>query len=113
MWDPRLQSFDKYPLDETPLSLFLSKQIRFDQGVVITAVTSDASGFHLKARDRRKQIEGSVTLSFSQDAAGTIALHDWTVVDAQNHGTTVSLTSFTRGMAIRPDLFTLDNPLGH
>ncbi len=111
MWDPRLQSFDKYPLDETPLSLFLSKQIRFDQGVVITAVTSDAGGFHLKARDRRKQIEGSVTLSFTQDAAGNIALHDWTVVDAQNHGTTVSLTSFTHGAAIRPDLFTLDNPL--
>lgn len=111
MWDPRLRSFDQYPLSETPLSLFLSKQIRFDQGVVITAVSSNATGFQLKARDRRKQIEGTVTLSFSQDATGNTALKDWTIVDAQNHATTVSLTTFTRGAAIAPNLFVLANPL--
>ncbi|MEI9905177.1 MAG: outer-membrane lipoprotein carrier protein LolA [Asticcacaulis sp.] len=111
MWDPRLRSFDKYPLDETPLSLFLSKQIRFDQGVVITQVTSNATGFTLKARDRRKQIEGSVTLSFAQGTDGNLALRDWTVVDAQSHGTTVKLTSFDRGMSLRPDLFVLNSPV--
>ncbi len=110
MWDPRLKSLDKYPLDETPLSLFLSKQIRFDQGVVITEVTSGASGFRLKARDRRKQIEGSVTLDFAQGDGGLV-LSDWTVIDAQNHGTTVRLTTFNRGGALRPDLFVLDNSL--
>ena len=108
MWDPRLKSLDKYPLDETPLSLFLSKQIRFDQGVVITEVSSNASGFRLKARDRRKQIEGAVTLDFAQDAGGNLTLSDWTVIDSQNHGTTVKLTSFARGAALRPDLFVFD-----
>ncbi len=110
IWDPRLRSFDRYPLDETPLSLFLAKQIRFDQGVVVTAVASDATGFTLKARDRRKQVEGSVTLRFNQDAAGNLTLASWTIVDAQNHGTTVKLTSFARGMALRGDLFILNNP---
>ncbi len=112
MWDPRLKSMDKYPLDETPLSLFLSRQIRFDQGVVITQVTSSAQGFTLKARDRRKQIEGSVTLSFTQSPDGNVALHDWTVVDAQNHGTTVRLATLARGGAISPDLFVLNVPGG-
>ena len=110
MWDPRLQSFDQYPLDETPLSLFLSKQIRFDQGVIISAVSSNAAGFTLKARDRRKQVEGYVTMNFAQDAGGNVMLKSWTVVDQQNRPTTVNLVSFTRDSPIRPDLFVLNKP---
>ena len=110
MWDPRLKSFDQYPLSETPLSLFLSRQIRFDQGVVITAVTSDASSFTLKARDRRKQVEGSVNLVFDQAANGAVTLREWTVTDAQNRPTRVHLTSFTSGINLKPDLFVLNKP---
>ena len=110
MWDPRLQSFDQYPLDETPLSLFLSKQISFNQGVIISAVSSNAAGFTLKARDRRKQVEGYVAMNFSQDAAGNVALTSWTVVDQQNRPTTVNLVSFKRDSALKPDLFVLNKP---
>lgn len=111
MWDPRLQSFDAYPLDETPLSLFLSKQIRFDQGVIVTSVSSNANGFTLKARDRRRQVEGSITLVFNQSADGAVSLREWTIVDAQGRGTTVRLTSFTRDSHLRPDLFVLNKPV--
>ncbi len=110
MWDPRLKSFDAYPLSDTPLSLFLSKQIRFDEGVIVTAVTSSPSGFTLKARDRRKQIEGSVTMTFGQSADGFLALRDWTIVDAQGRPTTVKLMSFTRDSRLSPDLFVLAKP---
>jgi len=110
VWDPRLQSFDAYPLDETPLSLFLSRQIRFDQGVIITGVSSNASGFILKARDRRKQIEGSVALVFDQAPNGALTLREWTIVDAQNRPTTVKLSSFTRDSRLKPDLFVLNKP---
>lgn len=110
MWDPRLKSFDQYPLSETPLSLFLSKQIRFDQGVVITQVSSNATGFTLKARDRRKQVEGSVVLVFDQAANGAVTLREWTVTDAQNRGTRVHLTSFAAGVSLKPDLFVLNKP---
>lgn len=110
VWDPRLQSFDAYPLDETPLSLFLSRQIRFDQGVIVIGVSSNASGFTLKARDRRKQIEGSVTLVFDQSPNGSLTLREWTIVDAQNRPTTVKLSSFTRDSALKPGLFVLNKP---
>lgn len=110
MWDPRLKSFDAYPLDETPLSLFLSKQIRFNQGVIVTAVSSSPSGFTLKARDRRKQIEGTITLNFAQGPNGALALKDWTIVDAQGRPTTVKLTTFARDMSLRSDLFVLNKP---
>jgi len=112
MWDPRLQNFNRYPLGETPLSLFLSRQIRFDQGVIISSVSSNAQGFTLKARDRRKQVEGYVTMTFEQDAAGNVSLQSWTVVDQQNRPTTVRLTTMTRGMTLKPGLFVLNKPQG-
>jgi outer membrane lipoprotein-sorting protein len=110
MWDPRLETLDKAPLSETPLSLFLARQIRLDQGVVVTAVSSNAQGFYLKARDRRKQVEGSITLGFDQSPDGKVRLREWTIVDAQNRATRVVLTSFHPGGADRPDLFVLNKP---
>ncbi|HEX7799653.1 MAG TPA: outer-membrane lipoprotein carrier protein LolA [Asticcacaulis sp.] len=109
MWDPRLQTLDKAPLSETPLSLFLSRQIRLDQGVVVTAVSSNPQGFFLKARDRRKQVEGSITLGFDQAANGALRLREWTIVDAQNRSTKVVLTSFKTG-ANPADLFVFNKP---
>jgi len=110
MWDPRLQTLDKAPLGETPLSLFLSRQIRLDQGVVVTAVSSNAQGFFLKARDRRKKVEGSITLGFDQFPDGNVRLREWTIVDAQNRSTNVRLTSFNANAANRPDLFVFNKP---
>jgi outer membrane lipoprotein-sorting protein len=108
-WDPRLETFDEFPLSETPLSLFLSKQIRFDQGVIITAVASDAHGFALTARDRRKQVEGSVVLRFEQ-VGSAVALKAWTITDAQGRATTVTLTTIgTKGIS-NAGLFVLKNP---
>ncbi|MDI7775797.1 outer-membrane lipoprotein carrier protein LolA [Asticcacaulis sp. EMRT-3] len=107
MWDPRLETVDRVPLSETPLSLFLARQVRLDQGVVVTAVTSDAHGFFLRARDRRQQVEGSVTLGFDQLPGGKARLREWTIIDAQNRSTNVRLTSYGPGVN-RPDLFVLN-----
>lgn len=109
MWDPRLKSFDQYPLDQTPLSLFLSRQIRLDQNVVVTQVTSQADSFTLKARDRRKQVEGAIALTFTL-SGGQLTLREWTVTDAQNRATRVHLTSFARKGGLSPSLFVLDKP---
>ncbi|ESQ90569.1 cell envelope biogenesis protein LolA [Asticcacaulis sp. AC460] len=108
MWDPRLKSFDEYPLGETPLSLFLSRQIRLDQNVIVTQVTSNGAGFTLKARDRRKQVEGNIALVFDQAGNGQLSLREWTVTDAQGKATKVHLTSFNRGGGFRSDLFVLN-----
>lgn len=113
MWDPRLKSFDQYPLELTPLSLFLSKNIRFDQGVIITEVTSTSDGFRLKARDRRKEVEGSITLNFIEKTkGGALMLGEWTVTDAQNKATRVKLLSFKTNVNPKADLFILNKPKG-
>jgi outer membrane lipoprotein-sorting protein len=110
MWDPRLQTINAYPLSETPLSLFLARQIRFDLGVIVTQVTSNATSFTLKARDRRKQVEGFVTLGFNQAPDGSVALREWTVVDQLGRPSTIRLTSFKRDSAANAELFVLNKP---
>ncbi len=108
-WDPRLQSFNSYPLSETPLSLFLDKTIRFDQGVLITEVTSNASSFTLTARSRTKSVQGSVRLTFDQAGDGPVALRQWTIIDAQGKATTVHLLSLAESHPAA-SLFVLEKP---
>jgi len=108
-WDPRLQAFNSYPLSETPLSLFLDKTIRFDQGVIITEIASNAAGFTLKARSRNKSVDGSVKLQFDQTGDGPVSLKQWTITDAQGKATSVHLLSLTDSHPA-PALFVLDKP---
>jgi outer membrane lipoprotein-sorting protein len=109
MWDPRLKAFNRYPLDATPLSLFLSRQIRLDQGVIVTEVKSTTDGFQLKARDRRKDVEGSIQMVFKGDGAN-LTLGEWVVTDAQGRGTRIKLLNFNKNISLRPDLFILNKP---
>jgi outer membrane lipoprotein-sorting protein len=108
-WDPRLQSFNSYPLSETPLSLFLDKTIRFDQGVIITEVTSNAGGFTLTARSRNRTVSGSVKLYFDEKGDGPVTLRQWTITDAQGRQTTVRLLSLSESHPA-PGLFVLNKP---
>jgi outer membrane lipoprotein-sorting protein len=110
-WDPRLKAFNQYPLNATPLSLFLSKQIRLDQGVIVTEVTPTTDGFRLKARDRRRDVEGSILMTFIE-RGNALQLGEWTVTDQQGKGTRVKLVTFDRNAAVRPDLFVLKKPKG-
>ena len=108
-WDPRLQSFNAYPLSETPLSLFLDKTIRFDQGVLITEVTSNATSFTLTARSRTKSVQGSVRLTFDQAGDGPLTLRQWTIIDPQGQATTVRLLSLGESHPAA-SLFVLEKP---
>lgn len=105
--DSRLKTFDAYPLMATPLSLFLSREIRLDKGINVTRVTRMADGFSLTARDGRKQAEGQITLTFSDNP---LALIGWTVTDAQGSSTRIRLTSLTKTAGLAPSLFVLKDP---
>lgn len=105
--DQRLKSFDQYPLSATPLSLFLARTIRLDQGVQVTGVTRSAGGFSITARDTRRQTAGEITLSFTD---APLALAGWTVVDAQRRATRVQLQGLERTSALSASLFELKDP---
>jgi outer membrane lipoprotein-sorting protein len=109
VFDPRLRTFNHYPLKYTPLSLFLARQIRLDRGVVVSQVTHFSNGFGLTARDGRHQAQGQITLTFATDP---FRLSDWTMTDARGQTTRVQITSLTPATGADPALFELHDPRG-
>lgn len=105
--DPRLKTFERYPLAATPLSLFLSRRIRLDGDARVTAVRRTAGGFEVIARDARRPAEGQIALAFSDSP---LALAGWTVTDAQGRSTRVQLEDFRAVNGLSASLFVLEDP---
>ncbi len=107
-YDPRLNVFRQVPLSATPLSTFLARNVRLDQGVRIDRVTRMASGaFAITARDSGKPNEGSVILAF---AGSPLRLQEWTITDPQGARTRTQLTSLTPASGLAASLFQLRDP---
>jgi len=107
VFDPRLRTFNHYPLKYTPLSLFLARQIRLDRGVVVSHVTHFSNGFGLTARDGRRQAQGQITLTFATDP---MRLSDWTMTDARGQTTRVQIVNLEPASGADPALFELRDP---
>jgi outer membrane lipoprotein-sorting protein len=105
--DPRLKTFERYPLAATPLSLFLSRKIRLDGDTQVTTVRRNGEGFEVTARDSRRQAEGRITLAFSDSP---LALAGWTVTDAQGRSTRVELKDFRKVSGLPASLFIIKDP---
>ena len=105
--DGRLKTFDSYPLMATPLSLFLARQIKLNRGVIVSRVTRMADGYSITAQDGRKEAEGQITLTFSDNP---LALAGWTVADAQGASTRIRLTGLERASGLASSLFVLKDP---
>ena len=107
-YDPRLNVFRQVPLGMTPLSTFLARNVRLDQGVRIDRVTRMQSGaFAITARDQRNPNEGSVILAF---AGSPLRLQEWTITDAQGTRTRTQLTSLEPASGLAASLFRLTDP---
>lgn len=107
-YDPRLEVFRQVPLSQTPLSTFLARNVRLDQGVRIDRITRMQSGaFAIVARDSRRPNDGQVILSFAGDP---LRLHEWTIVDAQGARTRTQLTSLRPASGLSSSLFQLRDP---
>lgn len=105
--DPRLRTFDRYPLGSTPLSLFLAKDVRFDKGVAITHVDETGDGFMLTARDAAHPNQGQVVLTFS---GHPLKLREWRLTDRQGRVTEMRVTQIQPVSGLDPSLFVLDDP---
>ncbi|MBA4786867.1 MAG: outer membrane lipoprotein carrier protein LolA [Brevundimonas sp.] len=107
-YDPRLNNFQQVPLGRTPLSTFLARNVRLDQGVRIDRVTRMQSGaFAITARDANRPNDGQVVLAFAGDP---IRLHEWTISDAQGSRTRTQLTSLQPASGLAASLFQLRDP---
>ncbi len=105
--NPRLKSFQNYPLNLTPLSLLLARNIRLDRGAAVTGVTSSADGFAITVREGRGRMQGQIALQFSDRP---LALIGWMITDARGASTRVRLVGFAPTSGLRADLFDLRDP---
>ncbi len=107
-YDPRLNVFRQVPLGSTPLSTFLARNVRLDQGVRIDRVTRMQSGaFALTVRDGGRPNDGSVILAF---AGNPLRLQEWTITDAQGGRTRTQLTTLSPASGLASSLFQLRDP---
>lgn len=107
-YDPRLNVFRQVPLGATPLSTFLARNVRLDQGVRIDRITRMQSGaFAITARDQRRPNDGSIILAF---AGSPLRLQEWTIMDAQGGRTRTQLTSLATASGLASSLFVLRDP---
>jgi outer membrane lipoprotein-sorting protein len=105
--DPRLKSFQNYPLRLTPLSLLLSKDVRLGKGAVVAGVASMPGGFAITVREGKGRTQGDITLVFSNSP---VTLSGWTITDARGAATHVRLVDFGPVEALPASLFDLRNP---
>ena len=108
VWDPRLKTFDRAPIDATPLVILLAHQVRLDLDTQITRVGLMDDGFYIAARNARGQgkSEGYITMVFGQNPT---VLRGWTLVDGQGQATKVKITDL-KPQAVDPALFVLNDP---
>ncbi len=107
VYDPRLKSFDSYPLARTPLALFLARHVSLSDRVMVTGVEPRPGGFAISLRDGKREAQGRITLVFSD---GPLTLREWTAVDAQGGRTSVRVSDLRRAGGLDPKLFVLENP---
>lgn len=105
--DPRLRTFDRYPLGATPLALFLAKDVRMDKGVQVVRVDHTDDGFSLTVRDAHHPRAGQATLSFSDHP---MRLAEWRLANAQGQVTTVRIISLSETSGLDPALFVAHDP---
>ena len=107
-YDPRLNVFRQVPLSQTPLSTFLARTVRLDQGVRIDRVVRmQDGGYSITALDASRPNDGAVVLMFGGSPE---RLLEWTIRDAQGTMTRTQLTRVTAAPNLAASLFQLRDP---
>lgn len=105
--DTRLRTTDRYPLRQTPLYFLLKANVDLARDVIVTGVERRGGNHLVAMRDRRREADGELTVSFDQ---ATGALEEWTIRDRQGRATRVRLSDVVTGPAINPTLFVDPSP---
>ena len=92
-------------LKSTPVNFLVREDIRMDGDITVTKIGRSPGVLRLTVQDTNEPEKGSLTLIFVDNP---LALRKWTVIDAQNIQTNVTLTGLETGMTLDPKLFQHD-----
>lgn len=105
--DTKLETQDRYPLVESPLSVLLNEDVDLTTNENITKVESRPGELRITARADEEELRGTVTFVFSMPE---VALRYWVVSDPQGVEVTVILAGVKSGVTLSNELFEIRDP---
>jgi len=95
---------DRYPLNQTPLSIILQENVDLEASGMVTNVVSDGTTTTVTAQDPQNPEYGRIQMVFT---ANPVELRQWIVTDDLGTETTLILNDLVSGSAIRDILFNI------
>ncbi len=105
VFDKKLQTYDIWPLSQTPLRLLLDKNLDLVNTDKVTRVGVASDLVEVELQDETRFSAGTLDLIFDHT---TYALRQWTVTDQQGLQTMVALYNVETGKPLDSDLFKID-----
>ncbi len=107
VYDKRLNTLDRYPLNSTPLDLLLRERVDLRKEGAVQSIERGDGIMRVLAIDPDNADQGSITLVFADNP---LELRQWIVVDAQGLTTTVALSEMRSNVKLDPNLFFIEEP---
>ena len=105
IFDPRSNTGpERYPLNQTPLSIILARDVDLTRARMVTGHTSDGTTTTVTAQDPDNPQYGNIQLVFT---ANPIELRQWIITDDAGSRTTVILNNLQSGVQVRDALFNI------
>ncbi|NDU99565.1 LolA family protein [Pseudoroseicyclus tamaricis] len=95
---------ERYPLNQTPLSIILDDNVDFTRANMVTGHTSDGTTTTVTAQDPEHPDYGSIQMVFSSNPA---ELRQWIITDNAGAQTTVILNNLQSGTSVGDVLFNI------
>ena len=110
IFDPRSNApAERYPLNQTPLSIILAQNVDLGRARMVTGHTSDGTTTTITAQDPDHPEYGNIQMKFS---ANPVELRQWIVTDNVGERTTVILNGLTPGAGISDRQFNILAEMG-
>jgi outer membrane lipoprotein-sorting protein len=106
--DKKLQTYDLWPLSQTPLRLLLDSGLDLARSNRVTDVNVAPDLIEVELQDETRFSAGTLNLVFDRN---THELRQWTVTDQQGLQTMVTLYNVETGKQLSGDLFKIDYAL--
>ena len=100
--DKDLEQTTHVLLKSTPAYFLVREDIQLSGDITVTRVERSPGILRLTVQDTDEPEKGSITLTFTVQP---LTLRKWTVIDAQNIKTEITLTNQETGMILDPSLF--------
>jgi outer membrane lipoprotein-sorting protein len=105
IFDPRSNAGpDRFPLNQTPLSIILARDVDLNRARMVTGHASDGTTTTVTAQDPDRPEYGSIQMVFT---ANPVELRQWIVTDDTGSQTTVILNDLQSGGALNDILFNI------